>query len=49
MKNLLLREKKSLFEIKNKMVDIQSEFPKSESIDNCFCGEILEKGTHLSM
>ena len=45
MKNLLLRGKKSLFEIENKMVNIPSKFPKSESIDKCFCGEILEKGT----
>ena len=34
--------KKSLFEIKNKMVDIPSQFPKSESIDKYFCCEILE-------
>ena len=39
---LTFEEKRRLFEIRNKMVNIPSNFPKSESIDKCFCGEILK-------
>ena len=39
---LTFEEKRRLFEIRNKMVNIPSNFPKSESIDKCVCGEILK-------
>ena len=48
--NLLTLKKSGKFTkiLRNKTKDRALKL-KSENIDKCFCGEILEKGTHLSM
>ena len=41
-KHLNLEEKRTLFAIRNKMVDIPNNFSNKELKEKCFCGEIEE-------
>ena len=36
---LSIDEKRRLFALRNKMIDIPSTFPKSKNVEKCFCGE----------
>ena len=38
-KNLTVDEKRKMFAIKNRMVDIPANFPQGRTAKLCFCGE----------